>query len=116
MTAERVAFGTVAQAGTETVVYTVPRHSRASLASLVLTNVSDADIEVTVRVSVAGAKFRVLPPALVIQSRDAFHLITPIAIEANETLTLETNSAGALEYYISAYMTPAVPSPSNRAT
>lgn len=115
MSVERVAYGAVLTAGTEVSVLTVPRHSRIVLASLVLTNTGSSAVEVTVRVSVADRKFRVLPPGLVIQPADSFHLITPISVEANESLTVEASEAGVVEYYVTGLKEPAVPSASDRA-
>ena len=114
MNARRVAYGTLASTA-ETDVYTVPRHSRAVNASLILTNVSNDDVEVTVRVSVGEASFRVLPARLLIHSGDSFHLITPFSVEQNETLSLEASTANSVEYYFTAYFDTAIPVPTDRA-
>lgn len=115
MSVERVAFGAVLEAGSEVSVLTVPRHSRVVLASLVMTNTGNVVVEVTVRVTASGKSFRVLPPALSIQPGDSFHLITPISVEANESMTIEASLAGTVEYYITGFKDPAVPSASDRA-
>lgn len=115
MTARRLAFGTLAPSGSDTTIYTVPRHSRAVNAALILTNVSNDDVEVSVRASAGGSKFRVLPARLVIHSGDSFHLITPFSIEQNETLSLEASTANAVEYYFTGYFETAIPVSTERA-
>lgn len=115
MSVQRLASGTLAPSATETTIYTVPRHSRAVLSSLVMTNVSSSDAQITVRVSFGNSKFRVLPSNLFVKASDSFHLITPISIEANESLTLESDIPNAVEYYVSADLIPAIPTPTDRA-
>ena len=116
MTAQRIAYGTVSSAGSDVVVYTVPRHSRAIIASLVMTNVSqNDDVEVSVKVSVGSGIFRVLPDGLVIRARDSFHLITPISIEQNERLSIQVSIASSIEYYVTAYFETAIATPTDRA-
>ena len=115
MSVERLAFGAVLTAGAPVAIWTAPLHTRAILASLVMTNTGNDDVEVTVAVTAGGRSFRVLPPGLVIQGGDSFHLITPISIEMNESITITASLAGTVEYYLTAAKVPGVPSPSERA-
>lgn len=114
MNPERLAFGTVADTS-ETEVYTVPRHSRMVLASLQLVNLGSSDITVGAWVTVDDAKFRILPRDMVIAGGDMVLLETPVAVEANESLVLQTSEAGALQYYLSGAKVAAIPTPTQRA-
>lgn len=115
MSVERVACGVVASAGSPVTVLTVARHTRIIVASLIMTNVGQTDVDVSVRISAAGRTYRVLPAGLSIGGLDSFHLITPFSVEPQESLTIEASQAGVLEYYITGAKEPGVPSPTDRA-